>query len=668
MKKIITLCLYFALSLLFLNCGGNSGSGTQYPRFTSGDNELLNFSFPVSVNHKLSGDVKGVIKDTVITLEVPNKTDLTSLVAEYTTNSAHVEVNGIVQASGVTVNDFSKSVQYKVLAENGTSKVYTVVVNVAPSGLKSITSFSLNGVSGKIDEAAGTISVELPPRTSRSAMKAAFDTAGKSVKVGEIVQKSGETVNDFSIPVKYTVIAEDLSVKEYTVTTTVLKDTSKEMASFGFKASDNSSLNTDVNGSISGNTIKLELPFGSSADGLKASFATSGESVNINGAAQQSGITVNNFSSPVEYTVVAENGDRNNYIVTVTIAKSGAKAITKYIIDGEEAVIDEQAKSIAVQFPSDKNLSGLTSAFISTGVSVSVNGVEQVSNVSKNDFSSVVKYIVKADNGSTAEYTVTVTKTESIAGLWDFEFGSDGSYLISGAEVVDGALGNALHFNRGAYVLIPDSDYLTLASEGTIEAVIRADSHQPFAGVVHKGVRPDFSDECYSLQFWGNNGTDGTLRFSIFNEKGDYAYVDSNTKLATGTWYYVTATWNASEIKLYINGSVETTLANKIGKVRSSTGGVVIGAQLPVIYSSYWSNLVFNGTIDKVKISASALTEGKISDTYRSMPFAPKSALTAYILGAASRNYPVVGGIFGILILVLLGIFIYNRKSSKYGS
>jgi len=124
----------------------------------------------------------------------------------------------------------------------------------------------------------------------------------------------------------------------------------------------------------------------------------------------------------------------------------------------------------------------------------------------------------------------------------------------------------------------------------------------------------------------------------------------------------VAASWDASEIKLYVNGTLEDTVPNTIGSVLDSTGGLVIGAQLPVIYSSSWSNLVFNGTIDRVQISSRALTEKEISDTFNAMPFASTSALTAYIIAAAGKNYALIGGVLGILMLVLFGIFIYNRK------
>jgi len=665
LKKFTIMGIISLLSILLINCGSGSGSGTQYPRFSSNDNEIVNFNFPSSKNSVLPGDVSGEISETVITLEVPNVTNVTSLVAEYTTNSTNVEVNGTVQKSGVTSNNFSNPVEYTVIAENGDKKIYSVVVKKAPSGEKSLTDFSLNGNAGTIDASTGAIQVELPPRTTLLSLKASFSTTGKSVSIGDVVQESGVTENNFSSPVKYLVSAGDGSKKEYTVTAILLKDTAKEMSSFGFIKSNNPVISTDVQLLNPGNDINIVLPFGSPQGGLKASFVSTGDSVTINGVPQESGVTVNDFSSPVEYIVTAENGDTNKFTVNLTVAKSDAKAITNFILDGETAVVDEAAKNISVLFPSTKDLSNLTASFTKTGVGIAVKDVEQTSGVSKNNFTSPVEYTLTADDGSKITYTVKAEKTASIAGLWNFEYGTDGSYTVSGAAVVEGVLGKALYFNKGNYVRIPDSDLLTLDTEGTIEVVIKADSHQPFAGIVHKGVLKDFSDESYSLQFWGVNGSDGTVRFSVFNSTGGYAFVDSSTKLVIGNWYYIAAAWNAADIKLYINGNLEDSVPNTIGKIRDSAGDLIIGAQLPVIFSSSYSNLVFNGTIDRVQITSSAKSDTEISNNYKNMPFAAWSALTAYILAAAAKNSPIVGGIFGILVLVLITIFVYNRRRNK---
>jgi hypothetical protein len=55
---------------------------------------------------------------------------------------------------------------------------------------------------------------------------------------------------------------------------------------------------------------------------LVATYTTTGLSVSVGGTAQTTGTTVNNFSSALTYTVLAANGDTQNYTVNVTIAES----------------------------------------------------------------------------------------------------------------------------------------------------------------------------------------------------------------------------------------------------------------------------------------------------------------------------------------------------------
>jgi len=94
----------------------------------------------------------------------------------------------------------------------------------APSP-KEITSYSLNGVVGTINEANKTIVVTMPNNTNVTALVATFVTTGQSVTVNGTVQISGTTTNNFTSPVTYTVHAADSSTAAYTVTVGVTYST-----------------------------------------------------------------------------------------------------------------------------------------------------------------------------------------------------------------------------------------------------------------------------------------------------------------------------------------------------------------------------------------------------------------------------------------------------------
>jgi hypothetical protein len=92
----------------------------------SSEKEINNFGFPF-----VGGYITSIV-GTQISVRVPAHTDVTQLVANFKTTGGTVTVNGIVQESLVTPNDFTHPVAYKVTAEDGTSQTYTVTVHVGP--------------------------------------------------------------------------------------------------------------------------------------------------------------------------------------------------------------------------------------------------------------------------------------------------------------------------------------------------------------------------------------------------------------------------------------------------------------------------------------------------------------------------------------------------------
>ena len=88
----------------------------------SNKNELINFSI-------LNPFSKGTITDTNCVIKVPNSTDLTKLVSEFVISPlAKAYVSNYEQTSGVTKNNFTNSVVYEIMAENGSFKKYLVTV------------------------------------------------------------------------------------------------------------------------------------------------------------------------------------------------------------------------------------------------------------------------------------------------------------------------------------------------------------------------------------------------------------------------------------------------------------------------------------------------------------------------------------------------------------
>ena len=110
------------------NAAGN-GAWSKRLRFKVRGNRKAITAFSFS-----SPAATGVIDQTLhtIALTVPHGTNLTKLVATFTTTGASVKVGSTLQTSGTTANDFRSPVTYTVIAANASTRAYVVTVTVAP--------------------------------------------------------------------------------------------------------------------------------------------------------------------------------------------------------------------------------------------------------------------------------------------------------------------------------------------------------------------------------------------------------------------------------------------------------------------------------------------------------------------------------------------------------
>jgi hypothetical protein len=344
----------------------------------------------------------GTISGTNISVTVPYGTNVTALVATFTTTGASVKVGATTQVSGTTPNNFTSPVVYTVTALDASTKDYTVTVTAAPNPAKDITAFSFT-----TPAAVGTISgtnilVTVPYGTNVTALVATFTTTGASVKVGSTTQVSGTTPNNFTSPVVYTVTAADSSTKDYTITVTFSSNPAKDITDFRFVAQ------TAV-GVIEGSNISVTVPGGTDVSALAATFTTTGTSVKIGSATQVSGVTFNDFTNPLTYTVTAVDGSTKDYTVRVAVAPGSEKDITDFHFVTPDAVGSISGTNIAVTVPYGTDVRALKAFFTTNGASVKVGFTSQVSGSTLNDFTNPVFYTVVAADNSTKTYTVTVS-------------------------------------------------------------------------------------------------------------------------------------------------------------------------------------------------------------------------------------------------------------------
>jgi len=189
---------------------------------------------------------------------------------------------------------------------------------VVPSSGKAITTYSIAGSSGTINESAKSIAVIMPNGTAVTALVATFATTGANVKVGTTVQVSGTTANNFTTSKAYIVTAADGTSATYNVTVTVASVTAKAITNYSLAGAFGT-----ISGAASPYAIAVNVPNGTAVTALVATFATTGASVKVGAMVQVSGTTANDFTSPVTYKVTAKDASTADYVVTVSASASG---------------------------------------------------------------------------------------------------------------------------------------------------------------------------------------------------------------------------------------------------------------------------------------------------------------------------------------------------------
>jgi len=359
------------------------------------------------------------IDGTTITATVPYATNVTNLVATFLVSDfAKVTINTVAQQSGISVNDFTNAVIYTVTAEDGSVKNYIVTITIAPkvlSAAKDITSFSILSPATVCKINGTDITATLPYGTDLTNLVAKYNASAlATITVNSVVQINGSTANDFSKVVTYTVTAEDGTYQNYDVTlTTEVKSNAKDITDFSF-------VTPAITATIDQTTITATLPFGTDLTNLVANFTASNlATVSINGNTQQSGVTANNFSAPVTYTVTAENGTTKTYTVTVVIApspKSNANDLLSFGFVSPAVTASINGTTVTATLPYGTDLTKLLVNFIvSDKATASINGVNQVSGATVNDFTQPVTYSITAENGAVKTYTIIVSLAKNSA-------------------------------------------------------------------------------------------------------------------------------------------------------------------------------------------------------------------------------------------------------------
>lgn len=145
-------------------------------------------------------------------------------------------------------------------------------------------------------------------------------------------------------------------------------------------------------------TVRLTLPKGSDLKKIKPTIKVSPKS----SVSPNSDMELD-FTNPVKYTVTAEDGSQQEYLVTITTAKSSDKYILVFKIGQNSGDIDWQKNTVDAEVPVDTDWTKITPTItVSEGATIYPASGTDV------DFTNPVKYTVTAEDGSKVEYVVKI--------------------------------------------------------------------------------------------------------------------------------------------------------------------------------------------------------------------------------------------------------------------
>ena len=172
-----------------------------------------------------------------------------------------------------------------------------------------------------------------------------------------------------------------------------------------------------------------------------------------------------------------------------------------------------------------------------------------------------------------------------------------GTNSISPAQVDDG-----LDFDGSDdYISIPNHSSLQFTSAITVAAWVRADSWGTSYDVdviLRKGEgNPN------NWQFAIAEG-----RVALFLDDSDSNGIRGNTTLNTGQWYHVAATWDGSEVRIYVDAVLDNTPASYTSTIGTDTRPVYLGGRS--------GTDLLDGALDDVRVYDRALTAADIQALY----------------------------------------------------
>ncbi len=189
--------------------------------------------------------------------------------------------------------------------------------------------------------------------------------------------------------------------------------------------------------------------------------------------------------------------------------------------------------------------------------------------------------------------------------------------IVHGVTLTEDRFGNvdsAYSFDgNNGYIEVADNDLLDITAEISFSGWIYVNgSTSDHQAILSKWYNNNSRSETYLLELQPNGSR---LQMPLHGiSTGNYSNASSTTSINFNTWTHVAATYNSSEIKLYLNG-IETGSLITTGTMPITYAPLFIGA-----HDSSSDRNPFYGKLDELRIYNRALTESEIKQLYELDP------------------------------------------------
>jgi hypothetical protein len=232
-----------------------------------------------------------------------------------------------------------------------------------------------------------------------------------------------------------------------------------------------------------------------------------------------------------------------------------------------------------------------------------------------------------------------IAKTDNLMGWWKLEDENSGTAvdysgwnrdgtLMGNPKWVDGYQGGAMEFDgQDDYV---DTNYSENLASWTVCTWVTS----PQAPAATSPTGPVHREMNYQINW--NHG-DPVFRGGAAMCIGGTWYAASFGNLSASTWYHLTATYDDTGLKAYVNGELITTNATPKGATDAESNTLKFARHAAAAQ-------FFAGTVDDVRVYDRALTQDEIKETMRGDPLLawdprPMAGVTADIRDAATLTW-----------------------------